>query len=344
TENVSDIIDQTNDGSSSQSALVSIRCDLDPDQLAAQILERDRVLFEVAPSFWLQNGLDLIEAKRLVGHGNFEAWCKAKLNYSKSKTEKLMRAAALFGSMLESGNLTDLPPRSLVYELSAPSFPQKLRDEFVPRLIAGERAALKPAKAAVKMHREAKKAERRTVRTSEEQALPDNVDATHTKQFAREEAKQQAVYELRLKAREAAAALIFAEMGASLLKLLEHVAHAGPGEVFGFELERELRQRALSAEVVANANLDSMQGDNSDQPSIFGDNDPQSLVSEDEIVSEMSQDKPAISSSEFKAKAGRGLSEIFASENPTSSLTNSSHYSGRKLSMREHLERRDRQY
>jgi len=50
--------------------------------LAERIRERDRHLKECARSHWLQNGLDLLAAKRFVGHGNFERWCRKELSYS----------------------------------------------------------------------------------------------------------------------------------------------------------------------------------------------------------------------------------------------------------------------
>lgn len=45
----------------------------------------------------IQIGLKLKEAKEQVEHGQWEKWCHENLNYSKSKTEKLMRIAAEYG-------------------------------------------------------------------------------------------------------------------------------------------------------------------------------------------------------------------------------------------------------
>lgn len=248
TENVSGIIDQTNDGSFSQSAFVSNRYDLDLDQLAAQILGRDRVLLEGVRSFWLQNGLDLIDAKRLIGHGNFEAWCKAKLDYSKSKVEKLMRAAALFGSMVESGNLTDLPPRSLAYDISAPSVPQTLRDEYVPRLIAGEQAALAPAQKAIQDHkREAKKEKRRTALSAEKQVLLDTSATARMALDVRAEQQREAEHERQAAARSAAVDLIVTRLGDDLVELLALAVESGPSGIFSLLVERELNSRAQVA-------------------------------------------------------------------------------------------------
>lgn len=45
----------------------------------------------------IQIGLKLKEAKEQVEHGQWENWCHENLNYSKSKTEKLMRIASEYG-------------------------------------------------------------------------------------------------------------------------------------------------------------------------------------------------------------------------------------------------------
>jgi len=226
------------------------------DALAAQILERDRVVLEGARSYWLLNGLDLLRAKQLIGHGNFEAWCETKLDYSKSKVEKLMRAATLFGPMLESGNLTDLPPRSLAYQLSAPSFPQQLEDEFVPRLIAGEQAALNSARVAVRKHQEVvKTAARRVKLLPEQQELASKREATQARRNAPEEQQCKAERERQAAARSAAVDLIIARLGNDLPKLLALLAAAGPDGTFsyGFERELEVRRAAMATNSDAEA-------------------------------------------------------------------------------------------
>lgn len=45
----------------------------------------------------IQIGFRLREAKEKVEHGQWENWCHENLNYSKSKTEKLMRIASEYG-------------------------------------------------------------------------------------------------------------------------------------------------------------------------------------------------------------------------------------------------------
>lgn len=190
------------------------------DQLAAHILERDGVIYDVARSYWLLNGLDLIRAKQLVGHGEFEAWCKSKLNYSKSKVEKLRRAAALFGPKLESGNLTDLPLRSLAYALSAPSLDEGIRDKFLPRALAGERVGPE-LRRAINKHRE---------------------ETTHKKQAGEASVKDERGDQGRqATARSAALALILTQFGDNLPALNALVAEAGSGNLFQLDGEREFQ-------------------------------------------------------------------------------------------------------
>lgn len=224
---------------------------LDLDALASRICERDRILLEGAASYWLQNGLDLSAAKRLSGHGSFEAWCKAKLHYSKSKAEKMMRAAALFAPMFKPGTVTDLPKPTLAYQLSAPSLPGTIRDQFVLRIVNGDKAAASEAMIAVKAHVHeqkdaAKEAKRRAALSPEQQAAAQQREPTQARLDAREEEKPGIELDERTVARDAAVALMVAGLGDKLPDLLAFAAQAGSGNVLGSEVERVLREVAGS--------------------------------------------------------------------------------------------------
>lgn len=65
--------------------------------IASEILYIESQVARTALEGAIQIGLKLKEAKKQVEHGQWENWCHKNLNYSKSKTEKLMRIAAEYG-------------------------------------------------------------------------------------------------------------------------------------------------------------------------------------------------------------------------------------------------------
>jgi len=198
--------------------------------LADRINERDQRSKDCR-SHWLQNGRDLLEAKRLLGHGQFERWCRTELGYGKSKAEKLMRAAEMFGPRLESRTVTDLPPPTVFYMLSAPSVPQEIRDKFDSRVLAGEKVGPE-LRQAIRDHRQ--QAERRTAHSVE-------ADTVHVEPEAEDpDLKRQRQSAARL----AALGFIQARLGDDLPELMNLVADAGPGSVFGLDAERALEEFA----------------------------------------------------------------------------------------------------
>ena len=64
----------------------------------------------------IEIGLDLIEAKRIAGHGGFEKWLKAEFEMSAISAKRLMQVGSVFGNS-ESTNLVDLKISAL-YELT----------------------------------------------------------------------------------------------------------------------------------------------------------------------------------------------------------------------------------
>ncbi len=65
--------------------------------IASEILYIESQVARTALEGAIQIGLKLKEAKEQVEHGQWENWCHDNLNYSKSKTEKLMRIASEYG-------------------------------------------------------------------------------------------------------------------------------------------------------------------------------------------------------------------------------------------------------
>ncbi len=207
------------------------------EAVADGIRERDRQLEVCARSHWLQNGRDLLTAKHLLGHGHFEPWCRKELGYSKSKGEKLMRAAEMFGPLLESRSVTDLPPPTLVYMLSAPSVPQEIRDTFVDRVLAGEKVGAE-LKKAIDAHR--RQAGLEAARLCEVPAPHEKNEASQPQSAAAE----QAIGSERHAARAAALALIQERIGNALPELMTLAIQAGSGSVFSCDVEQELHECA----------------------------------------------------------------------------------------------------
>ena len=215
------------------------------DAISERILNRDRTLLQNVCVFWFQNGCDLIEAKSVIGHGRFETWCKDTLNYSKSKAEKLMRTAELFKPWLETVTVTDFPPPTLLYQLSAASTPQIIREEYLPRVIAKEKGVGTKLKEAIKYHREEmKRAEKCSAAAPEPLAGKGICETVEARSEVREtgkipiDSKRQAV------ARTAALALISARVADDLPALIAFAVEAGPGSIFGLSAENELQSLA----------------------------------------------------------------------------------------------------
>lgn len=65
--------------------------------IASEILQIEENVGRVALDGAIRIGERLKEAKEKAEHGQWEKWCSENLNYSKSKTEKLMKIAAEYG-------------------------------------------------------------------------------------------------------------------------------------------------------------------------------------------------------------------------------------------------------
>lgn len=227
---------------------------VDLDALAARILERDQTLDEAARSFWFQNGSDLIKAKQLLGHGKFGQWCKAKLLYTTRKAEMLMSATKMFEPLVKSETFSHLPPLCVAYGLGARSCPPELRDEFLPRVLAGDAKAGREFQRALKEYRLAAKA-----RSSPASAGPEVQASPPATPLIRQDVDRSRLSSTVLSAttadgdlrqetaRGAALTLLVDELDCDTFnRLLEHASNAGLGMVFtpAFEADLAAAQRA----------------------------------------------------------------------------------------------------
>ena len=105
------------------------------------IKERIKIRLKRTAEDIIEIGLDLIEAKRIAGHGGFEKWLKAEFEMSLSSATKIMQVGERFGNS-KSVNITDLKPTAL-YMLAAPSMPDEVRTEIIERVENGETVDLK---------------------------------------------------------------------------------------------------------------------------------------------------------------------------------------------------------
>ncbi|CAN7423860.1 DUF3102 domain-containing protein [Brucella pseudogrignonensis] len=95
---------------------------------------------QLAAESIIEVGRELIEQKKLLGHGNFLPWIEAEFGMSDSAAGKYMRIAHEFSS--NSERVTNLSFRAL-YALAAPSTPEPVRTEVIERAAAGETVTAK---------------------------------------------------------------------------------------------------------------------------------------------------------------------------------------------------------
>ncbi len=214
-------------------------------ELARGICERERALAACARTVWLENGLALSQAKEMLGHGRFEAWCERELSYKKSTAENMIRAARVLGPAFRSVTVMLLPAPTLAYELSRQTL-QTIRDKYVPRMVAGEMVE-DEVWAAIEQHRrELKDAKKRDARGSanapEEQKAGAKCEVVGAHKLTREVKEPRPEQEDRASAQSAALNLIVARLGDDLPQLLALVAQAG-GKIFSAYAESELQAR-----------------------------------------------------------------------------------------------------
>ena len=73
-------------------------------------------------------GLKLSSVKGLLPHGQFGDWCATEFEMSQKTAERMMRAAQVFGSKIDTVSILS---DSAMYLLSGPSVPEAAREEIV---------------------------------------------------------------------------------------------------------------------------------------------------------------------------------------------------------------------
>ena len=104
-------------------------------------------------------GQKLTEVKEQLEHGNFMNWLKAEFDWSVSAATRFMRVSEQF-KFVNLANLNFAP--SALYELAAPSTPEKARTEAISRARSGEKITYSLAKALVSQHKKSTKSKRTT--------------------------------------------------------------------------------------------------------------------------------------------------------------------------------------
>ncbi len=99
------------------------------------IKERIKIRLKRTAEDIIEIGLDLIEAKRIAGHGGFEKWLTAEFEMGLSSAKRFIQVAEKLGG--KSPNLGDLKP-SAIYLLAQDSTPEEVRTEIIERIEDGE--------------------------------------------------------------------------------------------------------------------------------------------------------------------------------------------------------------
>jgi len=92
-------------------------------------------------------GLDLIDVKEDLGHGQFEHWISAEFDMNLRSAQRFMQAAERFDSQSKSDKLSSLPV-SVLYLLASPSIPDEVVEGVLSGEIPAESKAIKEAREA----------------------------------------------------------------------------------------------------------------------------------------------------------------------------------------------------
>jgi DUF3102 family protein len=131
-----------------KAAIAAIQAKDEPTAALAEHAVAIRELGKKTVEQVIEIGRRLDECQRLLGHGKFGAWLKTEFGWSERTAQRFMSLHDLAES--RSDNLSDLNlPISALYLLSAPSTPEKARDEVFERAEAGEPMGVAEVKAAI---------------------------------------------------------------------------------------------------------------------------------------------------------------------------------------------------
>jgi hypothetical protein len=99
-------------------------------------------------------GLNLLEAQRIIDHGQFLPWLRQEFGMSKTSAYEFIHVAEAFESKFPIiGNLINSIAPTALYKLAAPSTPQGARDEAINLVKTGEVVDPSVAKNLIKKHK-----------------------------------------------------------------------------------------------------------------------------------------------------------------------------------------------
>lgn len=107
------------------------------DMLSARIKSRMETCL-------IETGEDLLKAKSMLAHGEFQPWLKTNFGWSLSQAQNLMNVA----KNPENAKFVKLP-KAAQYALAAPSTPEAAKDKVIAEIAAGKKPSLKEVQAAI---------------------------------------------------------------------------------------------------------------------------------------------------------------------------------------------------
>jgi len=179
---------------------------LAPDQAALAMRAEERIKARTVATV-IENGRDLLEVKKALGHGLFTQWLAQTFPFTARTAQRWMNAAEQYGAKSDLGSLLNSKVLQL---LAAPSTPEDVREEIEARATAGEKITVAEVE---RLKREARAAEemsfqiegeRAAMRAVVEQARRD-VESARAKAVKARAAAEDAVRQAREEAEQAAA-------------------------------------------------------------------------------------------------------------------------------------------
>ena len=179
---------------------------LAPDQAALAMRAEERIKARTVATV-IENGRDLLEVKKALGHGLFTQWLAQTFPFTARTAQRWMNAAEQYGAKSDLGSLLNSKVLQL---LAAPSTPEDVREEIEARATAGEKITVAEVE---RLKREARAAEemsfqiegeRAAMRAVVEQARRD-VESARAKAAKARAAAEDAVRQAREEAEQAAA-------------------------------------------------------------------------------------------------------------------------------------------
>jgi hypothetical protein len=124
------------------------------DEVKGKLLlssERIKVRLQLTAQSIAEIGLELIYAKKLIGHGNFLKWIDSEFQMNERTARNFMNVAKELGEELTAGNLSNISAKCL-YLLAAPSTSQEVREDVIERAKSGEPVTVNQVEALRKRH------------------------------------------------------------------------------------------------------------------------------------------------------------------------------------------------